>query len=119
MAIEKFNISSRRYLGNKYKLLNWIKEIVDENCTQVYSVFDVFSGTGSVAYAFKDKRLVVSDMMRSNYLAALCWFSPQEIDDSKLEKLLIFYNNYDASNEDNYMSQNFSNTYFDSNTCKK
>lgn len=119
MAIEKFNISSRRYLGNKYKLLNWIKEIVDENCTQVYSVFDVFSGTGSVAYAFKDKRLVVSDMMRSNYLTALCWFSPQEIDDSKLEKLLIFYNNYDASNEDNYMSQNFSNTYFDSTTCKK
>lgn len=117
--LQTFNISNRRYLGNKYKLLNWIKEIIADNCTDFTSLFDVFSGTGSVASAFTDKRLVVSDMMRSNYLAALCWFSPQPIDRSKLESLLEYYNSYDASNEDNYMSQNFSNTYFDEITCKK
>lgn len=71
--ISTFKISSRRYLGNKYKLLGWIKNIVDENCTDINSFFDVFSGTGSVASAFIDKRLVVCDMMRSNYYAALCW----------------------------------------------
>ena len=74
-----FNISNRRYLGNKYKLLDWIKRIVDENCTDIHSFFDVFSGTGSVASAFIDKRLVVCDMMKSNYYAALCWFSPEII----------------------------------------
>lgn len=117
--INYFNISNRRYLGNKYKLLNWIKEIVDNNCTNVQSFFDVFSGTGSVASAFADKRLVVCDMMRSNYYAALCWFSPEKIDREKLTKLLEYYNNFDASKEDNYMSQNFSDTYFNKNTCQK
>jgi len=56
-----FNISNRRYLGNKYKLLEWIKKIVDENCTDVNSFFDVFSGTGSVASAFCPARGMSSE----------------------------------------------------------
>lgn len=72
--MEYFNINNRRYLGNKYKLLDWIKLIVNEQCGDIESLFDVFSGTGSVASAFTDKRLVVNDMMYSNYMAALCWF---------------------------------------------
>src|SRR3712207_8761021 len=96
---DTFNISNRRYLGNKYKLLGWIKEIVETHCTDVESFFDVFSGTGSVASAFTDKRLVVCDMMRSNYLSALCWFSPMPVDRSKLNSLLDFYNKYDRSEE--------------------
>lgn len=117
--LNTFNIGNRRYLGNKYKLLGWIKEIVNTNCTDVQSVFDVFSGTGSVASAFRDKRLIACDMMKSNYITALCWFSPDPIDMVKLENLLTFYNDYDSSLEDNYMSQNFSNTYFDKHTCQK
>lgn len=117
--MEYFNISNRRYLGNKYKLLDWIKSTVNENCTNVRSFFDVFSGTGSVAFAFLDKRLAVCDMMYSNYLAALCWFSPEKIDKIHLSELLTFYNAYDASREENYMSQNFSDTYFDRATCQK
>ena len=78
--MEYFNINNRRYLGNKYKLLDWIKLIVNEQCGDIESLFDVFSGTGSVASAFTDKRLVVNDMMYSNYMAALCWFSSQKID---------------------------------------
>lgn len=96
--VNTFNISNRRYLGNKYKLLEWIKRIVEENCTDVNSFFDVFSGTGSVASAFQDKRLVVCDMMRSNYYAALCWFSPENIDREKLTQLMEYYNAYDTSN---------------------
>lgn len=114
-----FDISSRRYLGNKYKLLKWIKNIVDTNCNDVNSFFDVFSGTGSVASAFIDKRLVICDMMKSNYYAALCWFSPEPIVREKLERIIDNYNGFDASAEDNYMSRNFSNTYFDTYTCKK
>ena len=117
--MNSFNISNRRYLGNKYKLLNWIKGIVESHCDNVESFFDVFSGTGSVASSFTDKRLVVCDMMKSNYYAAICWFSPEKIDRKKLTRLLEFYNNFDASREDNYMSQNFSNTYFNGITCQK
>lgn len=101
--LQKFNIGNRRYLGNKYKLLEWIKGIIDEHCTDVHSFFDVFSGTGSVASAFIDKRLVVCDMMKSNYYAALCWFSPQAIDRQKIANILEYYNYFDASGEDNYI----------------
>lgn len=117
--MEYFNINNRRYLGNKYKLLDWIKLIVNEQCGEIESLFDVFSGTGSVASAFTDKRLVVNDMMYSNYMAALCWFSSQKIDHSKLADIINFYNDFNALNETNYMSENFSNTYFDELTCKK
>lgn len=117
--MDTFNISNRRYLGNKYKLTGWIRNVVEKNCRDVDSFFDVFSGTGSVASAFLDKRLVVCDMMYCNYLAALCWFSPQEIDRTKMIELLEFYNSYDASSECNYMSQNFSNTYFDKYNSQK
>ena len=117
--METFNISNRRYLGNKYKLLGWIRSVVDGNCEGIRSFFDVFSGTGSVASAFTDKRLVVCDMMYSNYLAALCWFSPEPVDRERLARLLDYCNAYDASNEDNYMSRNFSDTYFNTATCRK
>ena len=54
--MDTFNISNRRYLGNKYKLSGWIREVVEKNCNEVNSFFDVFAGTGSVASAFLDKR---------------------------------------------------------------
>ena len=117
--LQTFSISNRRYLGNKYKLLPWIRKVVDDNCPNVNSFFDVFSGTGSVSSAFLDKRLVVCDMMKSNYLAALCWFSPENIDRDKMKALLEYYNGYDASLENNYFSKNFSETYFDRATCQK
>lgn len=111
--MDTFNISNRRYLGNKYKLTGWIRDVVATNCGNVQSFFDVFSGTGSVASAFIDKRLVVCDMMYCNYLAALCWFSPQKVNRMKLSELIDYYNSYDVSDATNYMSQNFANTYFD------
>ena len=117
--MDTFNISNRRYLGNKYKLSGWIREVVEKNCNEVNSFFDVFAGTGSVASAFLDKRLVVCDMMFCNYLAALCWFSPQNVDRAKVSELLDYYNAYDASAESNYMSQNFANTYFDTYNSQK
>jgi adenine-specific DNA-methyltransferase len=70
---------------------------VDEECNNVTSVLDAFSGTGSVSFAFLDKQLLVNDMMYCNYLAALCWFSPQDVNIRRLEKLLDYYNKVDTS----------------------
>lgn len=117
--LETFNINNRRYLGNKYKLLGWIRDVVEAHCNGVNSFFDVFSGTGSVASAFRDKRLVVCDMLYSNYLAALCWFSPMKINRKMIGTLIKHYNNLDTTAEDNYMSQNFSDTYFSHPVCQK
>jgi adenine-specific DNA-methyltransferase len=116
---ETFEISSRRYLGNKYKLTPFIRQVVEQNCPNVDSVFDAFAGTGSVAYAFRDKLLYVNDLMYSNYLASLAWFSPQEIRLDYLNALADLYNSVDVHGENNYMSDNFSNTYFSDIVCRR
>ena len=117
--IRTFEINNRRYLGNKFKLIPFIRRVVDEECGNVRSVLDAFSGTGSVSFAFLDKQLFVNDMMYCNYLAALCWFSPQDFDTNKITELLDYYNNADTSMEDNYMFQTFHDTYFSADVCRK
>ena len=59
------NINNRRYLGNKYKLLPFIKKVVDSECTDIEIVVDIFSGTGAVASAFQDKQLITNDILYS------------------------------------------------------
>lgn len=113
------NISSRRYLGNKYKLLPFIKGVVDRHCLNVNSFFDVFAGTGSVASAFTNCRLIVNDLMRSNYITALAWFSSEIYNKSKVIDILEYFNHFDASQENNYFSDNFSDTYFSRIVCQK
>ena len=41
-------INNRRYLGSKYKLLPFIKDVVDSECEDIETFFDVFAGTGIV-----------------------------------------------------------------------
>lgn len=117
--MEYINISNRRYLGNKYKLLPFIHEVIRNECANVHTFFDIFAGTGAVASAFTDCRLIVNDLMRSNYIASLAWFSSQPFSNDKVIDLINYFNNFDASGESNYVSENFSNTYFSENVCKK
>ena len=117
--MEYINISNRRYLGNKYKLLPFIQEVVKNECADVHTFFDVFAGTGAVASAFTNCRLIVNDLMRSNYISSLAWFSSQEYSNEKIVDLINYFNTFDASDQINYVSKNFSNTYFSENVCKK
>ncbi len=112
-------INNRRYLGNKYKLLSFIRRVVDEECKDVSSVFDVFSGTGAVASAFLDKTLILNDILYSNHMAHVTWFSSETINREKLETIIDEYNCIDNVDEDNYMTKNFSNTYFSKTVCSK
>lgn len=112
-------INNRRYLGNKYKLLSFIKEVVDSECKDVKSIFDVFSGTGAVASAFIDKVIISNDILYSNYLSHVTWFSPLEYSYEKIERMIDEYNEIKDIKEENYMSLNFSNTFFSHNICKK
>ena len=57
--MRKLDINNRRYLGSKYKLLNFIEKIVNENCKDIKSVIDVFAGTGVVGDLKKEKRFIL------------------------------------------------------------
>ena len=111
-------INNRRYLGNKYKLLDFIKNTVASQCQGVNTVADVFAGTGSVASAFSDKKLITNDLLYFNYICHIAWFGSQKYDEEKIIELICFYNSAQP-NEENYMSVNFSNTFFSAADCRK
>lgn len=111
-------INNRRYLGNKYKLLPFIKKIVQEECDNINTVADIFAGTGAVASAFADKKLITNDIMYSNYICHVAWFGSEEYSEDKIVRLILQYNDLHVT-EDNYMSDNFSDTYFSLEDCRK
>lgn len=109
----KLQIKNRRYLGSKYKLLEFIWKIVDENCKGVHTVADIFGGTGVVADRFNvaGKPIIVNDILYSNYLSYWTWFSDAPIDDRKIENVIAELNSLEP-NEENYVSKNFGGMYF-------
>lgn len=118
---DKFiNINNRRYLGNKYKLLDFINKITDENCEGIKSVADIFGGTGVVADNFNnmDKDIIVNDILYSNYIMYHTWFDSEEIDYFKIKRYIDKFNKMTVI-EENYMSQNFGNTYFTVENARK
>lgn len=111
-------INNRRYLGNKYKLLPFIKKIVEENCDNINTVADIFSGTGAVASAFTDKKVITNDLMYSNYICHIAWFSSEEFSDEKIIDYVMKYNSIKID-ETNYMTKNFADTFFSYADCSK
>ncbi len=111
-------INNRRYLGNKYKLLPFITKVVEEECDNVNTVADIFAGTGAVASAFTNKKLITNDIMYSNYICHVAWFSSEEYSEEKIINLITEYNNMIVE-QDNYMSENFADTYFSLEDCRK
>lgn len=117
-ALKTTYINNRRYLGNKYKLLPFIKSVVERECGNIESVADIFAGTGAVASAFTDKRLITNDNLYSNYICHLAWFSPMAYSADKIKRLIVIYN---VANPiaDNYMSDTFGDTFFSHADCRK
>lgn len=111
-------INNRRYLGNKYKLLPFIIKVVEDECDNINTVADIFAGTGAVASAFIDKKLITNDILYSNYICHVAWFSSEQYSEDKIIKIIMQYNNVKVT-EVNYMSDNFSDTYFSLDDCRK
>ena len=112
------SINNRRYLGNKYRLLPFIKGVVESECDDIRTFFDIFAGTGAVASAFRDRTVITNDILYSSYICSLAWFSPAGYDPVKLERIIDGYNALSVTAE-NYMTDNFSDTYFSRADCAK
>lgn len=115
------SIQNRRYLGNKYKLLGFIDETIQAHCPGIGSLFDVFAGTGVVAYHFMERmRVVTNDILYSNYLTHIAFMSDLPVRGETVAREVELYNSLEPGElEDNYMSENFGNTYFSYDDCKK
>lgn len=117
--MDKFELNNRRYLGSKTKLVDFIHNVVDENCEDIQSVLDLFGGTGVVGYSFNNKcAIMVNDILSTNSVVYDTFFSSEKIDINKVENIISRYNSL-VNDEDNYYSINFADTYLSRSNMKK
>jgi adenine-specific DNA-methyltransferase len=114
-----FQLQNRRYLGNKYKLLGFIEDIVSEKCNGIKSFCDIFAGTGVVGERFNkpEIKIISNDFLFSNYVC-LKVFLGTSSNVKKIADKIDILNNLKA-NRDNYFSEYFGNTYFSLENARK
>ena len=111
------DISNRRYVGSKRQLLPFIKSALKN--VRFGSFADLFAGTGVVADMYnKRKTIIVNDLLYSNYICYVAWFSDEAYDEAKLRNLIIQYNSMTAADE-NYMTQTYGDRYFSTENASK
>lgn len=115
-----YNISQRRYLGNKNSILDFIDEIIKKEVGEFDSFCDIFSGTGVVGAYFNDKykKIISNDLLYQNFISLNAFLNPEEFDEVKLQKIIDKFNASTAS-RDNYFSKNFGGRYFSQSVAKK
>ena len=111
-------INNRRYLGNKYKLLPFITKVVNDECSDIETIADIFAGTGAVSSAFTDKTIITNDLMYSNYICNYAWFGAEEYNPQIIIDFVVRYNATTGCGN-NYMTENFADTYFSREDCSK
>ena len=115
-----FELHNRRYIGNKYKLTNWIFSIINKEC-KGNSFADIFAGTGVVgAVASKHfSKILLNDFLYSNYVVYKAFFKKGSWSKKKLFALLDNYNHIQANQlKENYFSKHFGGKYFSNPSAK-
>lgn len=116
-----YRLESRRYIGCKAKLVDWIFDIIESETQDVHSFCDIFAGTGSVAnraFSLYD-RVVVNDFLFSNNIIYKAFFLDAPWQEAKVLDLLDYYNSINPDTlVDNYFSINFGDKFFDMKTSR-
>lgn len=118
--ISYIRLHNRRYIGSKKKLTKWIFSIVNKKC-EGNSFADLFAGTGVVsATAAKIfKKVILNDILYSNYVIYQAFFGKGEWGEDKINYFIKRYNSICGKDlEDNYFSNYFGGKYFTHNTSK-
>ena len=121
VSTQKINLESRRYIGNKNKLSDWIFETISQQTQDCNTFFDVFAGTGTMAKkAFNSfDNVIVNDILFSNELIYKAFFENKEWNKEKIEDILQTYSLLDAQDlEENYFSINFGGKFFSHENAK-
>ena len=109
-----FDIHNRRYTGSKYKLQDWIYDLVGQNC-HGQSFADLFAGTGVVASRFMDdfNRIIVNDLLYSNWVVYKAFFEDSPKRKTVLNKYCLEFQQYvNEKVHENYVSKSFGNKFF-------
>ncbi|MDI3527585.1 MULTISPECIES: DNA adenine methylase [Tenuifilum] len=110
------NLESRRYIGSKAKLTNWIIETILKETKDAESLIDIFAGTASVAKAASEHfpYIIINDILHANNIIYKAFFKPDYWDREKVEDILEYYNSINPNDlEENYFSENYGDKFFD------
>lgn len=119
--LEKFDLQSRRYIGNKAKLTDWIMEIIHKETEGNEMFIDIFSGTAIVAReAMKSyKNVVLNDILFSNNIAYKAFFYNSKWDSKKIVDIVNEYNTINPKEiKENYFSKNFGGKFYEKDISK-
>lgn len=113
-------IQNRRYLGNKYKLLNFIESIIFKKCSYISSFCDIFAGTGVVGHRFNNSniKLISNDLLFSNYVCLSAFLESNKNFSKTIEEKINYLNNL-SNHQENYFSEHFNGNYFTKDNAKK
>lgn len=114
------NLESRRYIGSKAKLTDWIIKTIKSETNGGRSFADIFAGTASVSKAAFNhfENVIINDNLYSNNIIYNAFFAAGQRNDEKIALILNAYNLLDPEKiEDNYFSKNFGGKFFDYNSA--
>lgn len=109
-------LESRRYIGNKAKLTDWIISTIASHAKNAHSFCDIFAGTGAVANRALDifDRVIINDFLYSNNTIYHAFFGPGDWDCDKLQDIVSYYNRINPQAlDDNYFSINFGGKFYE------
>lgn len=115
-----FQLQNRRYIGNKYKLIEWIFSVLEKEC-KGKSFADIFAGTGVVASVASKHfdEIILNDFLHSNFAVYKAFFDKGNYNADKVISIIKDYNNINGEDlEENYFSTNFGGKYFSKNSAK-
>lgn len=115
-----FQLQNRRYLGNKYKLLGFIEDIISEKCRNIKSFCDIFAGTGVVGERFNNGeiKIISNDLLNANYVCLKAFLGSKEDIEKNIIEKINHLNNLEEK-EENYFLEHFGGTFFTIENAKK
>jgi len=119
---DEIKLESRRYIGNKAKLTDWIMNIIENETKNIESFFDIFAGTAIVSQVAlrKYKKVIINDLLYSNNIIYKAFLKKGNWNKEKIEDFIHKYNSINPNLlEENYFSENFGNKFFEQNIAKK
>lgn len=115
-ADNAIQLESRRYIGSKAKLTNWIIDTILNETKGINSLIDIFAGTASVAKSASQHfpKIIINDILHANNVIYNAFFKNDFWDKEKVEDILDYYNSINPNElEENYFSENYGDKFFD------
>lgn len=115
------SLESRRYIGSKAKLTEWIMNLINEETENIGTFLDIFAGTASVSNQAIQKynHVIINDILYANNVIYNGFFAKGSWHKEKLNDIISSYNTLDTDLiEENYFSENFGGKFYEHNTAK-